>query len=348
MFVPCKDFYFDSEVIDRHFQSLEFGRKAHAVFLRGDDEIQVPTAASRGEFPEFLIGESMVICEAPGDFEGRSQRGEVLFKALRPGNAGNHGDVFPAQVLQGLSISRIVEALQVERLMAALDDFRSAIVSADALNQRGVPLRRRLRNEDMARAPQVSGRFPQSAARKEVFVSKRNLGIDKAYFKSMPKSQVLHAVVENQGIALHLANGVERGANAILVHEDDDVAQGFREHVRFVAGEAAIEEKATAIVNGARFSSFKAEPLPLEPPQQGRPLALVAATQNRHPAAMILQGARKHFHHGRFPSAADSQIADGDDEARRMMLAQKAPPIKPQPCLDTASEKPAQPIQKPA
>src|SRR5215210_1977957 len=63
---------------------------------------------------------------------------------------------------------------------------------------------------------------------------------------------------------------------------------------------------------------------------------------------MVLQSARKLFHHRGLPGTADGGIADRDDPARRMMFAQKPMPVEPEPRLHAADEKPAQAVENPA
>jgi hypothetical protein len=124
--------------------------------------------------------------------------------------------------------------------------------------------------------------------------------------------------------------------------------RALREHVRLVAGEAAVEQQPPAIVDDARLAALHAEPLALEPAKERRLLALVASAEDRDAPAVILQGARELFHDRRLARAADGEIADRDDEAGRMMLAEKAMPEEPEPRLHTAAKEPAQPVQKPA
>ena len=58
------------------------------------------------------------------------------------------------------------------------------------------------------------------------------------------------------GVGHHLG-GVQRGPDAVFVHEDRHIAQAFCEHERFVAGETGIEQKSFAIVERS-FTSFSA------------------------------------------------------------------------------------------
>ncbi len=89
------------------------------------------------ELLQFLVGEAMVVGEALGDFEIRTERGELFLEALRPRDAGDGADVFAVEERQRPPLVG-VEILQIERPVRALDDLGGAVVAADALDQRAL------------------------------------------------------------------------------------------------------------------------------------------------------------------------------------------------------------------
>ena len=290
----------------------------------------------------------MVIGEALRDFERRSERGELFLETLGARDAGDGGDKFPGEEIQREPVFHDVKILQIERLVFRLDDLGRPIELAQALDQRRVAGGRGFRDENVVRAPQVRRRLAERAAREQELVSERRLRVDQANLQPVLEREVLHAVIEDQRVAFQLADGVERGAHAVLVHEHDDVAERLREHVGLVAGKAAVEQQPRAVVDDAWLAALHAEPLALESAEKRRALCFVAAAEDGHPPPAILQGARKLFHDRRFAGAADGEIADRDDEARGRVLADKPLSVQPKPRLHAAAKEPTQHVEKPA
>src|SRR5690242_644492 len=105
-----------------------------------------------------------MVREALRNLKIRAKCHEALLEALRPRDTGKRRDISALQVLERLAVVRVVEIAQVERLVACLDNFRGAIVFADALDQLRISFRWRFRDEDVAGAAEICGRLAQGAA----------------------------------------------------------------------------------------------------------------------------------------------------------------------------------------
>ena len=80
--------------------------------------------------------------------------------------------------------------------MRALDDLGSAIVTANALDERIVWLARVFRDEDVTGPAQIPRRFAQGAARQQQFVAERRLSIDQNHVEPMFEMQILQPIIE--------------------------------------------------------------------------------------------------------------------------------------------------------
>lgn len=152
----------------------------------------------------------------------------------------------------------------MERLVVALDDASRPVLTADSLYELSIVLALGFGDEDVVGPPEIFRGFTEGASWEEVFVSKGSLSVDEADFNAAAQGCVLHSVVQKKGVAAEELDGFEGRAHAVFVDKDNDVAQRAGQHERFVAGKAAIEEKAFPIVNDAGFASFQAEPFSLE------------------------------------------------------------------------------------
>jgi hypothetical protein len=130
-FVSGQDLDFDSEKVDGQLEVGHGAGESDAVFFGGDNQIEVASDAALDEFAEFAVGESVVIGEAFGDFEGGAEVTEFVFEAGRLSDSGDGADVFALEELEGFAFVG-VEVLEVKGLMGALDDFRGAVQGADS------------------------------------------------------------------------------------------------------------------------------------------------------------------------------------------------------------------------
>src|SRR4051812_4582073 len=103
--------------------------------------------------------------------------------------------------------------------MAALDDFRGAVIEPNALNEGAIGPRNALGDEDVIGAPEIGGRFAQGAPRKEELVAKRSLAIDQANLQAMLDVEILHAVVEDEGVDAHVPNRMDGTFDPVFIDQ---------------------------------------------------------------------------------------------------------------------------------
>ena len=338
-FVSGQNLDFDPEKVDGQFEIGHGAWEPDTVFFGGDDEIEIAPDTALDELAEFAVGEPVMVGEAFGDFEGGTEVAQFVFEAGGLGDARDGTDVFALEEVEGFAFVR-VKVLQVERLVGALDDFRGAVQGADPSDELGVAAGRGFGDEDVVGAAEVGRGFAQGATRKKELVAEGGLAVDEADFEPVPKAEVLHAVIEDEGIDAHVADGVHGAFDAVFVDEDHHVAEAACEHEGFVTSKAGIEEQLFAVMNDAGFFAFEPEPFPLEPAEEWGLAAFVTAAEDGDGTAVVLERAREFFDHGRFSGAADGEVADGDDQAARGMFAEHAFAVEPDPALDNSAEQP--------
>ena len=224
------------------------------------------------------------------------------------------------------------------------------IVPRDALAQSaGVAVA--LGDENGARARQVRRRFAQRAARQQMLIAERLLAIDQ-HDVAPPPAQfpILKSVVQQQRVAAKFLDRVTPALHAVLVHQHDHVLEIGREHVRLVAGGFRIEQQRFAIRHDARRRACHREKavLLMKPLRERRRLRAIAAREDRHGAALVLQFAREFFHDRRLARAADGQVADRDHLHAERGVAQDAhvvekPPHLHRHCKNFREQKKAKP-----
>ena len=191
-------------------------------------------------------------------------------------------------------------------------------------------------------------RLAQGPAREEELVAEGRLPVDEHDFQAVLHVEELHAVVEQQRVAAHLVDGVDAAAHAVLAHQHDHVFQIARQHVRLVAGHPGVEQHRFPVGDDARLEILlRGEPCG-EPLEEWEFLALVTAAQYGHAPTARLQSAGEAFHHGRFASAADGEVADADDEAPDVVLAENAPAKKKDSRLDQREVDEREAVKQPA
>src|SRR5437764_9437246 len=111
----------------------------------------------------------------------------------------------------------------MQRFVRAFDDFRSAIVAADASHQLGVRRAGIFSDEDVASAPKIARPFTQGSSREQELVPERSLSIYEDHVESMFQVQILKSVVEQQRIDLPFIYRQAAAFYPILVHQHDHV-----------------------------------------------------------------------------------------------------------------------------
>ena len=181
-------------------------------------------------------------------------------------------------------------------------------------------------DENGAGAGEVRGGLAQRAARQHMLVAERLLVINQHHVHA-PAAQfpVLKPVVQQQRVAAEFFNRVTAAFHAVFVHQNDDVLEVGREHVRFVPGGFGIQEQRFSVGDHPRRGAVPAEEKSVDDPfGQRRRLGAVAARENGHGPALVAEFARELFHHRRLAGAADGEIADGDDLHAQRGVAQNA------------------------
>ena len=75
-------------------------RKTYGVFLCRDDDFRLSFFAAIDGVQDFLLAESVMVGEALGINQFRSQRNKALFKTFRLRNAAERSDLFSVKKIQ--------------------------------------------------------------------------------------------------------------------------------------------------------------------------------------------------------------------------------------------------------
>ena len=207
-----------------------------------------------------------------------------------------------------------------------------------------------LGDEDRAGAGQVGRRFAQGAARQQPPAAEGLLAVNQHdVLAATAQFPILETVVEQQGVAPELLNGVTAALDAVLVHQHDHVLEVGREHVRLVAGHFGIQQQGFAVRNDARGRGVIPEKELVEQPLVDRGgFGSVAARENGHVPALVAQLARELLNHGSFPGAADGEVSDRNDLHAEGAVAQDADIVKEAAGLDGGLEDLRAPEKEPS
>src|SRR5437773_11487481 len=113
----------------------------------------------------------------------------------------------------------------MKRFMRAFDDFRGAIVTADASHQIEVGLAGVLCNKDVAGAVKIARRFAQRAPREQEFVSERSLTIYEHHVQPVFEMDIRKSIIEQESVDPPIVDGESAGVDSEFVHQDDYVLQ---------------------------------------------------------------------------------------------------------------------------
>src|SRR5438132_3739346 len=108
----------------------------------------------------------------------------------------------------------------MQRFVRAFDNFRSAIVTSNSLDQLLVGFAGAFGDENITGAPQIAWRLAQGSARQQKFVSKRRLPIDQHNIEPMFEMKILQTVVEQQSVGVHFFYGEQAALDPVLVDQD--------------------------------------------------------------------------------------------------------------------------------
>src|ERR1022692_4522737 len=217
------DFDFHAHEVKRQVAPVDF-RKAHGVLLCGDDDFRLALFAAIDGVENFLLGEAMMIGEAFGIDEFRSEFDEALLETLVLRDAAERGDLAAFEQIQIRTLAG-ENVLKIKRAVNAFDDAGGRVMLGDALAQ---ILRAAVAfgDEDDAGAGEVRRRFAQGTARLQMLVAKRLLTVNQHHVLAAAREfPVLKTVVEQQRVAAEFFDGVASAFHAVLVHEHDHVLQ---------------------------------------------------------------------------------------------------------------------------
>ena len=146
---------------------------------------------------------------------------------------------------------------------------------------------------------------------------------------------VLKTIVQQQGVAAELLDGVAAALDAVLVHQHDHVLEIGGQHVGLVAGHLGVQQQGFAVGDDARRGGVVAEQdLFSSHWWNGPRLGAVAAGEDGHVAALVAQLAGELLDHRRLAGAAHGEIADGDDLHPEGRVAQNAEVVEEAADLD--------------
>ena len=117
---------FDAHEQNGQVASIDLG-KAHGVLLRGDDYLSLPLLAAIDAVEDFLLGEAVMVGEAPAVDELGVLRDQAPPKALGKRDAAERGDLLALQEANLLSFAG-ENVFEIEGVVDALDDGRLGIV----------------------------------------------------------------------------------------------------------------------------------------------------------------------------------------------------------------------------
>jgi hypothetical protein len=198
--------------------------EADGVFFGGEEGVEAAVGAAFGEALDFLFGEAVVVGEPFADVDGGAELFELFFKTFGARDAGERADEFAFEPFER-ELFASVEVDEVERCVGALDDVGEGVVFADGLDEVVVPGGVAFGEKNVVGSANVVDGFAQCAAREEEPVTEGRLRVHETDFDAASERQVLHAIIEEEGVGLEVFDGGGSCAAAVAVGKDDDVAE---------------------------------------------------------------------------------------------------------------------------
>ena len=161
----------------------------------------------------------------------------------------------------------------------------------------------------------------------------------------MSQFQVLHAVVQQQGVAPQVFNGEDAGLDAVLVHQNRHAVQVLGKHEGLIPGMQGAQVARFPVAGdlGQVFRLAAVLVLPLLGLVQVR--ALVAAGQDGYLAAALGEGAGQQFHHRSLSGAPHGDVPHADHQRSQPGLLRDAGVEQVQPRQHHQPEQPGGPAQ---
>ena len=190
--------------------------------------------------------------------------------------------------------------------------------------------------EDIIGTLDVLDRFAQKPARQNMMVVERGSRVHEQNVDVRLETQILEAVIKDQGIGAELVDGVQSRFDAVLVNQNDNVFQVGGEHERFVARRNGVQQEIFAVGYHARrdFHFFRGELFAQFRPERPFVTAPVSAAQDGDLAPLFAEGFRENFNDRRFSRSAAGEIADADHQTADRTVADHAVVVHPDTELD--------------
>jgi len=269
-----------------------------------------------------VIGKGALVDDLSTEFH------QSLKETFRYGDAGDGADPESTEIGEGFGFAG-EKILQVKRVVGAGKDAGVAVVAADLFFQGGLVLALTFGEKDEVGPFEGVGRFAENAAGKDVAVAEGILAVDEEKIETVAETEVLVAVVEEEGIGAVVADGVAGGFDAIGIDKDGDTGKVAGEHEGLVAGLGGVEQDGFTVGNdpGRRWGAAGEEAVG-ESGEERFGNGFVAAAEDSDAAAGFLEGAGEFFDDGSFAGAADGEVTDADDEGTDGVTAEDGIVIK--------------------
>ena len=238
--LTIEDFHFDAQ--EPNGDIGEGGAwVAHGIFFGGDDHVDIAFETTLGEGGDLTPREAVVVGKAFFDFELSTEFDQGFLEIFGHRNTGEGGNVFVLEEIERLLLEGR-EVFQILRAVRGRDDRGRGIVATNLFDEIGVIAAVGLGENDVVRAAQVFLGLAQSSCGEHRARAERGIGIDQANVEGARHAQVLHAVIEDQGIGAEFLDGKPSGFDAIFIDENGHAGEIVGEHEWFIAGEIGVEQ----------------------------------------------------------------------------------------------------------
>ena len=273
------------------------------------------------------------------DFHVGAQGAQGVFKTFRTCDAAEARHPFPPEGLQRKAFPR-EHIFQIPGAVVAHDDVRHGIVLPDGGDQLILWLSAAFGQNDVTGARQTAPGFPQGAAREHGSGAKGRAAIHQHDIQFMRQFQILHAVVQQQGVAPQVLNGEDAGLDAVFIHQHRHAVQIFGEHERFISGMQGAQVARFPVAGD--FGKIFRQPAVLVSPflRLIQLCAFVAACQDGYFTAAEGEGAGQQFHHRGFSGSSHGDVAHADHQHSQPGLPGDAGMKQIQPCQNHQPEQP--------
>ncbi len=313
----------------------------NGIFFGCDDELDPGAAGSVKKEIEFVVREPVVVEKAAVVADGRSVVAEKAFERFGHGDPGKGSDPFPAKGVEG-QLEGSVKRSEGHWGVLAFNHSDPGIVLLHKCLEVGIPFAAGFRKKNAGGPAEVANGFAEDPAGQEAAVSKRIATVDEEEVMAPLEGEVLHPVVENEDVDPETPDRKVARLNPVLVDDDGYPGEVAGEHVGFVPRFLGAEEDGVPVRDDFwRWGRGMGNPPP-PPFPEGFLAALVTAAKNAYFAAAGLEFAGQPLNHGGFPSPADGEVADHDDNTPEGLIPKDAMAVEPKTQTDDALKEKAE------